>query len=222
MSAATSKTKQPGQGRSLLTGILIGLVAGVGVSAGVAVWVARMPSPFQNRALEVGAPAAEAQRAPASAPQPAAGGVADDKAPAPAVSVNAPGAAPAAGAAVAPPTGGPAAEPGASGGTPTAVGTARDSGSTSAALAVTKSMSTGTTTWLQVGAYGSEDDAQKQVESVAVATGVRASVQAIQQSEKTLYRVRLGPYIQKADYAELSDALKSNGISATIIHTTGQ
>ena len=39
-------------GRPLLTGVLIGLVLGVSLCSGVAIWVARSPSPFTNRALQ--------------------------------------------------------------------------------------------------------------------------------------------------------------------------
>ncbi len=75
----------------------------------------------------------------------------------------------------------------------------------------------GMTTWLQVGAFGSVEDADKQVETVAMLTGVRAVVLPQQQGEKTIYRVRLGPYRQRADFAELAEALKSNSISTTIV-----
>jgi cell division protein FtsN len=75
---------------------------------------------------------------------------------------------------------------------------------------------------VQVGAFATEEDALRQVETIAQVTGTRAKVQAPGKgAERPLYRVRIGPMPRGQDLTELVDALKANGISSTVVRAPG-
>ncbi|MDE3011954.1 MAG: SPOR domain-containing protein, partial [Pseudomonadota bacterium] len=204
-----------------LTGILIGLVLGVGISAGVAVWVARMPNPFQNRALE-GVPQGPVVQPLAPAPAAGRAGSAGGSAAQSGGTTPQDGATgggnagdvPAAGSAA-----NPALAPAASK-TPTAGDGSGDAG-TASAQSAGKALEQGSVT-LQVGAFANEDDALRQVETIAQVSGARAKVvPPPDKSEHPLYRVRVGPVQRGADLTELVEALKANGISSTVVRAPG-
>jgi cell division protein FtsN len=78
---------------------------------------------------------------------------------------------------------------------------------------------TGETYWLQAGAFGEEKDADNLKAKIAM-TGLEASVKAAEIPDKgTLYRVRLGPYQSLEDANRTKSTLSQNGVGATIIRT---
>ena len=78
----------------------------------------------------------------------------------------------------------------------------------------------GGTVFLQVGAFATEEDALKQVETVAQLTGARARLVPSEGSDHPMYRVRVGPFARSSDYAELVEALKANGISSSVVRVS--
>ena len=228
-----------GGGHPMLTGILIGLVAGVGISAAVAVWIARMPSPFQNRAVDNGGgPAPLAGTPPTGASTPAAGEASAPPANSPeAASSKAPqgtaGTSPGPNETPGNVPAGPASDaPSAGTGapidatTPSAGAGAVDRKGAAAALNLRLSTPFGArtleggTTFVQVGAFASEEDALKQVETVAQLTGARARLVPSEGSDHPMYRVRVGPFARSGDYAELVEALRANGISSSVVRVS--
>lgn len=78
---------------------------------------------------------------------------------------------------------------------------------------------TGETYWLQAGAFSEEKDADNLKAKIAL-TGLEASVRPVSIPEKgTLYRVRLGPYQSLEDANRIKTALSHDGVGAAIIRT---
>lgn len=72
--------------------------------------------------------------------------------------------------------------------------------------------------YLQVGAFATAEDAEKQIETIASITGFHAKlVTGGSDANKGLVRVRLGPFSQVADTSELAQVLKSNGIPYSLV-----
>jgi cell division protein FtsN len=169
------------QSHPFLTGFMAGLVVGVGLCAAVAIYIARSPSPFQNKALEsIGANKDLTPLKPAPPKAPVEVPVTADVTPAP------------------PPP-------------------AEDTKPMKENSPAPQSTGSGNL-YLQVGAFGSTDDAEKQVETVAQITGVHAKVvMSTIEGNKTLYKVRIGPFNQLSDSTELVQILKSNKLPYVIV-----
>lgn len=213
--AISAVNKKAGGGRAgehpMLTGILIGLVLGVGLSAGVAVWVNHLPSPFQNRALEGTGPGPVVVTPPPSAAAPA-GTPAGNGYPA----ATATPARPANEVSAAASTGTPP-DDSTTGSAPSAANGPDAVDAATSAASTSKPLESGTAT-LQVGAFASEEDAMRQVETIAQVAGAHAQV-IPPGGGQNLYRVRIGPVQRGNDLTELVDALKANGISSTVVRT---
>lgn len=237
-------TGRSGSGHPMLSGFLMGLVTGLGIAAMVAVWVARMPSPFQNRALSSGDDRNGAGAAPATGVSAAAGSGAGGQgavlagpgsAGLPAAADRTPAGAGAPAPAPLAVTGDRAASstPGALGGAPGAAGAAPSTATASnvpvppsaASPAASSAAGTGalssTGAYVQAGAFDAEDKAQRQVEAVALATGLHAQSVALQHGDRVLYHVRLGPFQRKAELQDVMDTLKANGIAASLVRAGG-
>ena len=202
-SSIQSSDPKPGSGNPLLTGILIGLVLGVGLCSSIAIWIARSPSPFTNRALQTmglmkgnalansGNSVGEIDSASTPSGSPSISG---DSASAVKPSSNTVGAEASTGSASVDPS--PASIPSES-----------------------PKSNLPSNLYVQFGAFSSPEEAQKQIEVVAQLTGQKAHIwpSAAGESGKSLYRVRIGAFAQTSDTAELTQILKSNGISYILV-----
>ncbi|WP_435628056.1 SPOR domain-containing protein [Candidatus Ferrigenium straubiae] len=193
-------------GSSLLTGILIGMVIGVGMAAGLAWYIMKSPSPFVQKEqvaakppVDVSKPAAPAVTA-APAAQPAASGVAEGKPRFEFYKVltdkqDATVAVPAK-----PADKLQAAKPQSAESKPT------DSKPATAASEPY---------FLQAGSFSNADDAEKLKARLAL-LGIEASTQTATIPDKGVWhRVRLGPYKNADEMSKARTLLKQNGVDAT-------
>lgn len=72
------------------------------------------------------------------------------------------------------------------------------------------------TYFIQVGAYKSPEDAQAQ-RAKLVLMGLDAKISEREQSGRTVYRVRLGPYERQADAERMKESLEPNGFEAALV-----
>lgn len=70
--------------------------------------------------------------------------------------------------------------------------------------------------FVQVGAYRTPEDAQSQ-RARLVLMGLDANVTEREQSGRTVYRVRLGPFERQADAEQLKDTLQPSGFEAALV-----
>jgi cell division protein FtsN len=203
---AKSKPKSAG-GRTgmnpLVAGIIIGLLMGIFLALGVAMWLNRAATPFiektkpseQLAPMKV-APPAKTETADANKPRfefyqtlPGEKNVKDG------VAAKAPDAKPA------PAT--PTKEP------------VKDAAKELSPPPPIKSLNEAL--FLQAGAYQNESDAEAMKAKVAFA-GFEANVKSVNVAGKgTLYRVRLGPYKSQDEVNRIKTVLSQNGISAAVV-----
>ena len=179
-----------------LKGLLTGLVLGVALSAAVALYVSRMPSPFVAHSTQSSTapdkPAAEMpdiSRQGLMNPSPVIPGATtnpfpQNQVPGPGDATPAPATAPVAPEAAAPPK---FPEP-----------------------------ATVVTYFVQTGAFAKESEAENQRANLAL-MGMDAAVLSPEAGDKQLYRVRIGPIISVDEVRTLVATLKNNGISTNII-----
>jgi cell division protein FtsN len=198
-------------------GLIVGLLVGLALALGVALYVTKVPVPFVNKVPQRTAEqdAAEAERNKNWDPNaPLAGKPAARPAP----TASAPGTLPP-GIAVVPAPARPA--------TPTTANapvSKRDpaailAGEPVPAPAVAKSTKPGAdpfTYFVQVGAFGRPDEAEQQRARVSL-MGMPAKVSEREQSGRTVYRVRVGPYDRKQDADAAQERLASNGVEAALV-----
>lgn len=185
-----SNSTSPGKGgNQLITGILIGMVAGVSLAAGVAWFLKNSPSPFMKREQAAVSPLKDS--APLTPPVTAASGVGSDKPRFEFYKVltdkqDATVAAPAK----------PAEKPKAADGKPAAIYEPQI---------------------LQAGSFSIEADAEKLKAKLAL-LGLEAGVHAATIPDKGVwYRVRLGPYKAANEMNNARNFLKQNGVESTPI-----
>jgi cell division protein FtsN len=175
-----------------IVGFLFGLVAGLVLSAALALYITKSPMPFVNKV----------QR-PTENVNPGAGGLRDPNRPLYSNTSQAPGAA-------APAPAAPAAPPESSG----AAAPARPAQSAPQAAA-----NEGSRLMLQAGAFKSSQDADGMRARLAL-LGLDARVTQFSQDGATvLYRVRIGPFGGLDDLAGIRRTLSENGIEAQVVHT---
>ena len=196
-SAAPRKSGSP-----LLTGILVGMVIGVGMAAGLAWYIMKSPSPFVQKEQVIAKPPVEIAKQVAPAgnatpnvpPAAAASGVADGKPRFEFYKVltdkqDAAAAAPAK----------PADKPQA------AKPQAADS----------KPAAANEPNFLQAGSFSNADDAEKLKARLAL-LGIEASTQTVTIPDKGVWhRVRMGPYKNADEMNRARSLLKQNGMDAT-------
>jgi len=183
-------------------GLIVGLLLGLALALGVALYVTKVPVPFINKVPQRTADqdAAETERnkrwdpnAPlANRPPLKAGAGSAPVAPAPAA-VRA---------------------------LPVPATTPPPAAARPAASAVTaKSTKTGADAFMyfvQVGAYARADDAEQQRARIGL-IGMAAKVSEREQSGRTVYRVRLGPFEHKDEADATQERLTSSGVEASLV-----
>lgn len=199
-----------------LIGFVVGLLVGLGVALAVAVYVTRVPIPFVDRNVSrnAGQDALEAERNKGWNPNKALNG--DVAAPAPAAPPEA------AGAIVVPPADGKGLPPApAAGSRPAAdpLGDLAQSrlGQTPAAAATPPAPGADPFIYfVQAGAFRTPEDAESQRAKLAM-LGINAEVSEREQSGRTVYRVRVGPFNQKALADLTQEQLEVNGVEAALV-----
>ena len=185
-------------------GLIAGLLLGLTLALGVALYVTKVPVPFLNKVPQRTAEqdAAEAERNKNWDPNAPLAGK-------PAVRGAAPGAsaapAPARAPMVTTPPPSPAAKPAAA--------------AVAASAAVARSTKPGTDAFVyfvQVGAYARPEDAEQQRARVGL-MGLAAKVTEREQSGRTVFRVRLGPFERKGDADAAQERLAGNGVEAALV-----
>lgn len=221
-----------------LIGFVLGLLVGLGAALAVAVYVTRVPIPFVDRGLSRSAEddAKEAERNKGWNPNRNIGGVATPGAAAPTAPAGNEGAIsvpPADGRAL-PPTGNAPRDPlgdlvtsriGQPGAATAPVTAAAKPAATAPAATAPAPAAQGAeagvgpdpmTYYVQAGAFRNADEAEAQRARLAM-LGISASIDEREQSGRTLYRVRVGPFAQKA-LAELTiEQLQVNRVSAVLV-----
>jgi cell division protein FtsN len=200
-------------------GLIVGLLVGLALAIGVALYVTKVPVPFvnkvpqrtaeqdaaeteRNKHWDPNAPLATKPATPIKPPGAAASGVLPPGIapvpPAATAAKPAPSATPPAPAAAAKPTPAPA---------------------VTAAAPAPKSTKAGAdpfSYFVQVGAYGKQEDAEQQRARIGL-MGMSAKVSEREQSGRTMYRVRLGPYDRKEDADAIQERLSGSGVEAALV-----
>jgi cell division protein FtsN len=198
-------------------GLVIGIVIGLGAALAVAVYVTKVPIPFVNKNLTVSPEqeAAEARKnkdwdpnAPLAGKNPARAA----SAPAAAGAATAPPASPATPAPAAP------AAPAVAGGPGQAPAT-KPSADPLGDLAKAKAGSVPVDPFLyfvQAGAFRTPEDAESQRAKLSL-MGIEAKVSEREQSGRTVYRVRSGPFERKDEADRVKEKLESSSIEAALV-----
>lgn len=204
----TDKSQPRSSGHPLLTGLLIGLVLGVGLCSSVAIWIARSPSPFTNRALQTMGILKSSGSASTSGN---GGGESEFRSPPGEPANNS--------ADPHPNLPSTATAPSSSGISSVPSSPPPESSAPIGLPGEATPFNATKNIYVQVGAFSSLDEAQKQVEVVALLTGQKAHIwpPASGEAGKGWYRVRMGAFAQNADTNELTQILKSNGIGYTLV-----
>ncbi len=200
-------------------GLIIGALIGLGAALAVAVYITKVPVPFMTKAQprNPDGDAAEARKNKDWNPNAALAGKNAPKAPPPVPEIfgvtPAPPASAAAPAAVI-----AGAKPGAS--APRATKNPADPLG-DLAKARTDSPLSGTTAdpftyFIQAGAFRTPEDAEQQ-RARLVLLGVQAKVSEREQSGRTVYRVRLGPFEKKEDADRAKERLDNNSIETALV-----
>jgi cell division protein FtsN len=202
-----------GQRGGFVLGMVVGLLLGLSLALGVALYITKAPVPFVNKVPQRTAEQDQAETArnrnwdpnaalgsrPASKPMPAASAAS-------AASAAAPAAAP-------PATGGAVA---------TAAKSARDPAAILAGAPVAsapKSAPPGVDPFvyfIQVGAYTNADEAEQQRAKLALG-GWAAKITEREQSGRTVYRVRLGPFEKRQDADATQGKLNEANIQSQLV-----
>lgn len=203
--------KQPSRAHGgTLTGFVVGVLVGLAAALAVAVYVTKVPVPFVDRGVSrnPGQDLLEAERNRNWNPNAALGGGPVVPAAPPAVPqegniVVQPG------AAAAPP--GPTADP-----LGDLVRSRLGDGAGEPPVAAAEPGGDGFTYYVQAGAFRSTEEAQSQRARLAM-LGIEAVVSERLQSGQTFYRVRVGPFPQKAMADLTKEQLAANGIDAALV-----
>ena len=187
-SIMTSIHAFPRQRGTTLIGFVAGLVVGLALAAGVAVYLTNAPIPFVNKV----------QRATENVKPGADGKLPDPNQPL-------------YGAPTTPPP-----PPAAQGDLPKMQTPAETQAAAEQAAREAAAADDGTRYVLQAGAFKTPEDADGMRARLAL-LGLDARVFPVEQSGTTLYRVRLGPYGQIDDINQIRKTLASNNIDAQVI-----
>jgi cell division protein FtsN len=233
------------QGSGFLPGLVVGLLVGLSLALGVAIYVNKVPIPFLNkvpqRTAEQDAAEAEknknwdpnsALRSKALAPGQEASAPAQAAAGRPAPIASGIGTTPAAPSAPVPPATAaatprlPSDAPAVRGGPPPSaraapaiVGDAAAPAPGVAKPAATASPQPGPDPFIyfvQAGAFGQSEDAEQQRAKLAV-LGFEARLSERDQSGRTMFRVRIGPYEKKDEAEAAKERLSGAGVEASLV-----
>lgn len=199
--------RRSSQHGGFIVGLIAGLLIGLALALGVALYVTKVPIPFINKVPQRTAEqdAAEAERNRNWDPNTPLHG----KKPAPAAS--------GAGVAVAPAASGPAtgtARPAPDGRDPAAIlggGPARPGPDLS-----TTGASEAFVYFVQAGAYARTEEAEAQRAKLAI-QGFESKITEREQSGRTMYRVRVGPFVQRAEAEKVKETLDGAGMVSALV-----
>ena len=191
-------------------GLIVGLLVGLALALGVALYVTKVPVPFVNKVPQRTAEqdAAETERNrnwDPNAPLAGKPTVRPAPSPPPAAATGTAGTAAAPGA-QAPATPGP----------PAVLSASRAAAASAAQARSTKPGADAFSYFVQVGAYGRQEDAEQQRARVGL-MGMTARVSEREQAGRTVYRVRLGPFERKDDADAAQQRLAGNGVEAALV-----
>jgi cell division protein FtsN len=196
-------------------GLIVGLLIGLALALGVALYVTKVPVPFVNKVPQRTAEqdAAETERNKNWDPNAPLAGKPAPPRPAASGAGLPPGV-----AAVPPAPTRPAASAPVSRRDPAAIlaGEAVPAPAPAAAAKSTKPGADPFTYFVQVGAFARPDDAEQQRARVSL-MGMTAKVTEREQSGRTVYRVRIGPYDRKSDADAAQEKLAGNGVEAALV-----
>ena len=192
-------------------GLIVGLLVGLALALGVALYVTKVPVPFVNKVPQRSAEqdAAETERNKTWDPNALLANKPSSKPAVPAAASQ-----PAGPAAVTAPRPTPATATAPAAPTKAAVASAPSDGA-----AVAKSTKPGAdafTYFVQVGAYARPEDAEQQRARVGL-MGLSAKITEREQSGRTVYRVRLGPFERKEAADAAQERLAGNGVEAALV-----
>lgn len=210
--------KSKSQRGGFVMGLVVGLLVGLALALGVALYITKVPVPFVNKVPQRSADqdAAEAEKNKNWDPNAPLGGKAAQRAasgmvqpPPPTQPLPAPTPAPAP-APQSQSTRDPAAilsgQPASGGAAATATAPAKSTRSGGDAFSY----------FVQAGAFARPEDAEQQRARLAM-QGMAARVTEREQSGRTVYRVRLGPYEQKDDAETAQQRLQGAGVEAALV-----
>lgn len=210
-----------------LLGFILGALVGLGVALAVAVYITKVPMPFMSKTPSRAADdaAAESKKNRDWDPNAGLSGKPAAKA-APVDAEPVAAAVPPAPAAKADPIGDlakaktEAAKPAAA---PASVATAKATPAAAPVAAATPAAPAAATSgsdpfnyFVQVGAFRTPEDAEQQRIKLSL-TGFTARVSEREQSGRTVYRVRLGPFDKKDDADKAKEKIDSSGLEATLV-----
>ena len=204
-------------------GLIVGLLVGLALALGVALYVTKVPVPFVNKVPQRSADqdAAEAEKnknwdpnAPLAGKPPRSASGTVQPAPAYPAQPAVPAPVPATPPTEVPATPAPAPQSGSTR-DPAAILSGQGGGASSSARS-TKSGADAFTYFVQAGAFAKPEDAEQQRAKLAM-QGLAARVTEREQSGRTVYRVRLGPFEQKDDAEAAQQRLQGTGTEAALV-----
>ncbi len=191
---------------SFVMGLIIGLLVGLALALGVALYIAKVPVPFINKVPQRTAEqdAAEIEKnknwdpnsALSSKPRPGGSASGTVGTPPPAVPPTLP-----------PPVSGQAKPD------PAAILSGRLPAESPVS---TKPGADALSYYVQAGAFGRAEDAEAQRAKLAM-SGWAAKVTEREQSGRTVYRVRLGPFDKRDEAAQTKEKLESAGVESALV-----
>ena len=207
--SAPPASRRSRQGGGFMTGLIIGLLIGLAIALGVALYVAKVPVPFLDKVPQRTAEQDLAEQeknknwqpnAPLAGKNPARP-VAVPAAPASQADESASAAAPTAR-------------------DPASILADRAAPATAAAAASAaqtgKAGEVGFIYFVQTGAYSSVEDAEAQRGKLAL-LGYSARIIEREQSGRTVHRVRLGPFEEKAEADDIKEKVFAAGFEAALV-----
>lgn len=201
--------RRSSQHGGFIVGLIVGLLVGLALALGVALYVTKVPIPFINKVPQRTAEqdAAEAERNRNWDPNTPLHGKK------PAGAASGPGA-PTAPAAPSPATG--TARPAPDSRDPAAIlgggaGPARPGPDLS-----TTGASEAFVYFVQAGAYARTEEAEAQRAKLAI-QGFESKITEREQSGRTMYRVRVGPFVQRAEAEKVKESLDGAGMVSALV-----
>jgi cell division protein FtsN len=207
MKKSRSSSPAPTRG-SFVIGLIVGLLVGLALALGVALYIAKVPVPFVNKVPQRTAEqdAAETEKNKNWDPNSSL------YSKVPVSPKPGPATAPASGPAV-PPTLPPPVAASSAKADPAAILSGKPPADTTVS---TKPGSDALSYFVQAGAFGRVEDAEAQRAKLAM-SGYQAKVTEREQSGRTVYRVRLGPFDKKEEATQVKDKLDSQGVESALV-----
>ncbi|MEY4563856.1 MAG: hypothetical protein RLZZ618_3133 [Pseudomonadota bacterium] len=202
-------------------GMIVGLLIGLALALGVALYISKVPSPFLNKVPQRSAEqdAAETEKNKNWDPNSGLYGKNPARPSNSSSGVVTPLPADSAASAASSPASAPKdrRDPAAIlADKPAAVASAADAASTAATTSTKPGADALYQYFVQAGAYGRPEDAEQQRGKLAM-MGLTAKVTEREQSGRTVFRVRVGPYDKKDEALQAKDKLDGAGIESALV-----